>query len=656
MRLYIYKIFIILILGAYMQANSLKSESSSYLRAHSTNPVNWYAWNTTSLSKAKKENKLIFLSIGYSTCHWCHVMEEESFENKTLAKKLNKDYISIKIDREEMPDLDSYYQKIYQAFNGTGGGWPLSIIMTPDQVPIFAGTYIPLKAKYGQIGLQKLLDIFANQYKNNPKKIQESIKSIQKIQARLNPKLKSGKLHFEPIARFVSNVKSSYDTKHQGIGQAPKFPHASMLNTLLNIYQLKENNTSLTIAKGMLTKISHSGIHDLIEGGFYRYSVDIDFKIPHFEKMLYTNAELLSAYTKLYNITQNSYYKNIATDIVSQFRDNFFKHGLLYSASDADSKDSKGNLHEGYYHTYTYDEAYTALLKSGFSKSDIPSILAHFDITIDGNFENRLSNPHKTSTKTIQNEDQIISILKQLRQSKTYPFVDEKMQTSWNAMFITSLFDIDEQFAITLLENIIKDLYINDELYHYKVDGYKIKIKGYLEDYSFMIEALLKAYKYTLNKKYITLANTLYTKAKELFFDTQWYISQTQKINASSTDNAYKSAVAVMIQNILKLSLLNNDRKMHQEAVTMLSKLLDTVNRYPMSTPTLLDAILMQENLIIIKSNKQNLQNSPIKNIKYPYILIKSDENLDNFNICNHKICFANGDFDHIKKAIENEL
>ncbi|HIP62068.1 MAG TPA: thioredoxin domain-containing protein, partial [Sulfurovum sp.] len=505
-----------IILGAIMlastiNANDLKNEQSPYLLQHKDNPVSWVPWNKDTLELALKQDKLIFLSVGYSTCHWCHVMEEESFEDKEVAKVLNKDYISIKVDREEMPQLDSFYQSVYQTMNRRGGGWPLTIIMTADKKAFWSGTYIPKKNLIG------LLSEISNIYKNDRQKIIDSANELHEIANKTNTQdiqVIDSDLQ-KTINTFTKAVSNGFDSIHGGHGGAPKFPRATMLEAMLDLYSINGDKKLLEMTNFTLKAMAEGGIYDQIESGFYRYSVDAQWLIPHFEKMLYTQAELLSVYTKAYLITADKQYKTIINDLISFIDKKFTKDDLLYSASDADSMTEAGHKEEGYYFVFKYEDTHKYLAGKDYSLADTKDILEYFHITKNGNFEHEQTNPHIAKNQAIKNLQKVKKDLEELRAKKKYPFVDNKIQTSWNAMYISSLFGaakIDTQYgdrAIKLLNTLIDNMYINNTLYHQKLIGKKLKVKALFEDYAFLIDSLTEAYQYSYDKRYIVFASIL---------------------------------------------------------------------------------------------------------------------------------------------------
>ena len=643
--------------------NDLDNEESPYLQQHSANPVNWKAWNKSSLEKAKKENKLIFLSIGYSTCHWCHVMEEESFENEEVAKILNKHYISIKVDREEMPHLDKYYQDIHNILNNRSGGWPLNIILTPQNKSFFAATYIPLEDKYGIIGIKNLLKKIQEIYASDPKKVIQSANEIEKVLKNTNNK-QSSKVDLKDnlIEKFVKDIKENYDEDNHGIGMQPKFPHASSIITLLDIYNISKNEKAFSMASEMLKAMAQGGIYDQIEGGFYRYSVDEEWMIPHFEKMLYTNAELLSAYSKAYLLSKDDFYKNIVDEIISFVDTRFNNSFLLYSASDADSL-LHGKKEEGAYFVFDYKQTLKYLEELNYSKKEIESIFEYFNIREDGNFENNSNNPYISDDKTLNNLKKVKNDLKKLRSSNAYPFIDDKILTSWNAMYISSLFEagkIRDKYnkkAFKHLDNLIKNLYINDILYHQKLKKNTPKVKALFEDYSFLITALLKAYDYSLDKTYLNLANELNNELiKKFHKNEQWYMSDDEfQVNVSIYDSAYKSSFANALDNFLKLASLNDDLKLQDLVKNTLENNSLSLTRNITSSPWLLRTYLAYtQEYIILKAQNKMLINKTMPS--YPFLLKKSYK-AEQYLACKIGICFAyTKDFDEIILKINKEV
>ena len=628
--------------------NKLINEDSPYLQQHAHNPVNWFPWGNEAFSKALKENKLIFLSIGYSTCHWCHVMEEESFENEKVAQALNKDYISIKVDREEMPHIDKYYQDVYQLLNKRGGGWPLNIILTPEKKAFYAATYIPNVSKYGRMGITELLKKVSSMYESTPLEIVNSANQIHEALSEYKRAYKSEKkeLNLDLVDKFVKEVETSFDNENFGIGTQPKFPHASTLETLLDIFVVFDNKKALEMATKTLNAMAKGGIYDQIEGGFYRYSVDEKWMIPHFEKMLYTNAELLSVYAYAYRITGEPFYKDIVDDMVGFTQKRFEKDFLLYSASDADSQvgDEK---EEGAYFVFEYEQTNAFLIENGYDEKEILSILKYFNITKKGNFEHKQNNPYLTQNIKPKNLKRVKEVLLKLRSQKEYPFVDYKILTSWNALYISSLFEAGKisddyaSLAVSYLDNLVEKLYINDILYHQRLIHKQPKVKALFEDYSFLIGALLKAYNHTLDKKYLELSTKLIDEAKEKFYkNDNWYMSNDEFQNVAQVyDSSYKSALSNMIDNILKVSILNEDLDLYEVAKKSFESNSLILSKQTNGAAWLLRSYIgYKTGYINLKATKDMLKNRPLPN--YPFLVRKQNKE-ETYLACKIDVCFA---------------
>ena len=644
--------------------NKLINEDSPYLQQHANNPVNWHAWGKEAFKKAKNENKLIFLSIGYSTCHWCHVMEEESFENEEIAKILNKHYISIKVDREEMPHIDKYYQDVHALLNQRSGGWPLNVILTPNRKAFFAATYIPLSPRYGMIGIKELLNEIHERYTTNTKMaidIAKEVENILKEQQNIQ-EIKKQKLDLSLIDQFISEISSVFDHKYGGIGTQPKFPNTPSIINLLDIYTTTKDKKALNLATKMLDSMANGGIYDQIEGGFYRYSVDQAWQIPHFEKMLYTNAELLEAYSKAYKITKKKLYKDMVDGIISFTKERFEQNSLIYSASDADSL-INGKKEEGAYYVFSSDDVSDFLKSKGYSQKDIYETLEYFNISFEGNFENGLSNPYLSGNKKPNNIDQIKKELKELRSKKEYPFIDKKILTSWNAMYISSLFEADyinDEYGkdgLKLLNSLLNNLYIDDTLYHQRLINKKPKVKALLEDYTFLIDALIKAYDYSLEDRYLTLGKKFMNEAIDKFYkDEKWYLSDDEfKYPSDSFDSAYKSILSTMLDNLLKIATLSDNLDIQDIAIKTIENNSLVVSSRPSASAWFIRSYLAyKKQYVILKSNKENLLNKKL--INYPFILKKIDTS-DKYLACKIGVCFEySNDYNEIIKKIKKEI
>ena len=621
-------------------ANDLKNSKSPYLLQHKDNPVNWMEWGNKAFKKAKRENKLIFLSIGYSTCHWCHVMARESFSQKDVAKVLNKNYISIKVDRERRSDIDSYYQLGYRIVNGRGGGWPLSVILLPNRKPIYFATYMPKDILIETLNNVATMDrVELNRVGTN---IENAIKKRQ------NSKLPSAKIPHNLAKRALVGFKSIYDKKYKGFSHAPKFPQPSSIDALLNIYELTGNKEALNMATAILEAMAKGGIYDQIEGGFFRYSVDAKWEIPHFEKMLYTNAELISLYSKAYKITKKPLFAKVVKETISNIENRFNKNGLYYSASNADSKNEDGIEQEGYYFVYEYQKALDYLLKSGIDKKRAKAALKYFGIEQMGNFEGGdYSNP--TLNGKINNFSKERKLLLNLRETKEYPFIDKKINTSWNALYIKALFDagyIDKKFtkmAINRANNLLKLFYKNDKLYHQTLLPNKPTQNGLLEDYSFVANMLITAYETTLDSRYLTLFNKVVKKSVKLFYTNgSWYANSKGKMRVKSSleDSGYKSPSALMVENILLDIAIAGEYKLLNVVKNTLKSNAIYLKETPHYYATFLNSALMfKEGLYVVKGKKSGLLNLKFK-IRYPYIY-KEAQDYKDYQICGLQSCFA---------------
>ena len=628
-----------------VDANRLKHEDSPYLQQHAHNPVDWFPWADEAFSKAKKEDKLIFLSIGYSTCHWCHVMEKESFENDAVAKILNKDFVSIKVDREEYPHIDRHYQDIFALMNRRGGGWPLTIVMTPDRRVFFSGTYLPADDNYGRAGLKGMMKVLVDAYKTKKEEVLQSATSIEAAIARMGSVTANQKvtLDISVAKRFVQDIEANFDTTNKGIGGAPKFPHATTFDTLLDIYRLNGDKKAFGMSTETLMAMSRGGIYDQIEGGFYRYSVDEMWLIPHFEKMLYTNAELLSAYANAYALTQEPRFKIVVKEIVQNINERFLKEGMFFSASDADSDGE-----EGKYFVFGYQKSLKDLKSAGLGKD----ILDYYSIYPEGNFEHKQTNPYLSGMEAPVDLEKGKAVLRANREKKNYAFIDYKVQTSWNGMYLVGLFKaaryVDKFYATQALKSLdalIANLYHDNELYHQVIIGKKLKVKGYLEDYAFLISALLEAYQVEFEDKYLNLAKTLSDKAVSKFYKNgAWTMSDDAfKAKAEFYDSSYASALAIMIENLFKIAILSDNHKLHAFAndslESQLAALKATPSQYPSGLNTYLQSLL---SVVVVKSTKENLMKhrEALDKIQYPYLLLKPSEDT-NFLACKIDSCFA---------------
>jgi uncharacterized protein YyaL (SSP411 family) len=527
--------------------NRLINEKSPYLLQHAYNPVDWYPWGDEAFSKAKREDKPIFLSIGYSACHWCHVMEKESFEDETVAETLNNSFVSIKVDREERPDVDNVYMRVCQAFTG-GGGWPTSIFMTAEQKPFFAGTYFPqmkfLNLLYS-IGLYWVEDRAA--LLNQGERAADALINSQSFsQAPENA----------PIEAAVSSLRLSFDSEYGGFGYAPKFPTPHILYLLLK--------TAPDMAEKTLVQMYKGGIFDHIGFGFSRYSTDRYWLVPHFEKMLYDNALITTAYLMAFESTGKELYRTVAEKTLHYMqRELLSAEGGFFSSQDADSEGV-----EGKYYVFRPEEL-TQLL----GETDGLRFNEYFGITERGNFEGQnIPNLIKNS-KPDSSIDSLLPMVYEYRKSRTSLRTDNKILTSWNALALAAFADAyriigEQKYLNTALQTydfIERELTDGDTVYSGVTSGKRAGL-GLLDDYSFFIYSLIRLHQATLDDKYISRAQALLSKAISEFFDHEnggFFFSgnSNEKLifNPKETyDGALPSGNSVMAYNLSRLFVLTN--------------------------------------------------------------------------------------------------
>lgn len=635
-------------------ANHLKNEHSPYLQQHAHNPVDWYPWGEEAFKKAKKEHKPIFLSIGYSSCHWCHVMERESFENKQTAKILNEHFVSIKVDREERPDIDRHFQGVYQLINSRPGGWPASIFLTEELKPFYAATYIPPEPRYGMMSFESLLEAIVQKYHSEKELLVQKAEEILTFLSPKIDKIQATKLDESIMDRFLNQAKQLFDHQDGGFNQAPKFPQASILDLLLDLYVLTKDTEALSMSTASLLSMAKGGLYDRVEGGFCRYSTDNQWLVPHFEKMTYDNALLAEVYLKAYYITQNNFYRTIAFDTLDFMLKKMSQNGLFYSASDADTEGE-----EGKYFVYTYEEALKSFKKANIPSNEHAKLLALLHITKEGNFEGkniiRIEDPQNLN---ISFYGDAIEALKKRREKHTYPFIDKKVIVSWNAMMIKVLFKagrIDRRYlkvATDSLDRLLDSMYIHSQLFHSTLMDKKPKIHAFLEDYAFLGDALIEAYKSTLDERYLITATKLANNAIEKYYaQGKWKFSRGEfETNADIYDSSYPSSVSTMLSVLLGLSSLVDIVYKKFVFKTLELNSYD-VMRQPISAPKMSHmTIRYLKDDLIIKANKEILTTyiDKLDGIPYPFALFKNDLN-NGFMLCNSSSSFGHEDnFDQI--------
>jgi len=557
--------------------NALIDETSPYLLQHAHNPVNWYPWTKIALDKAISENKPIFLSIGYSSCHWCHVMEHESFENEDIAKIMNENFISIKVDREERPDLDDIYQKVCQMATGQGG-WPLSVFLTPDQKPFYVGTYFPVLNNYGRPGFGSILLQLAQAWKEKPDDVRKASDNFMQNLRGAETVTSPAKLEKTLLDEAAMNLFQIADNTYGGFGQAPKFPNAANLSFLLRYGKISKISKFSEFVFKTLNKMGRGGIFDQIGGGFHRYSTDAKWLVPHFEKMLYDNALLPIVYAEAYQISKNQFYLDII-DKTLEFvlREMTSSEGGFYSALDADSDGE-----EGKFYVWSKKEIISVLGKD----SDV--FCLYYDVTDGGNFEghNILNNSVAITTLAFHSgltEDAVRSLLKEsskklldFRSRRIRPGLDDKIITSWNALMISAFV---KGFRVTAntdylnaAENCIafieKNLLVGDSLFRTYKNG-KAKLSAYLEDYAYFINSLVDIFEIKPDVKYLKLAERLANYLVVHFWDeknSSFYFTADDHESLiirpkNNYDLSMPSGNSVAANSLLKLYHLTQNKK-----------------------------------------------------------------------------------------------
>ena len=512
-----------------MDKNSLINESSPYLLQHADNPVNWYGWNDEALKRAKDENKPIFLSVGYSACHWCHVMAHESFENEDVAEFMNENFINIKVDREERPDIDDIYQKVCQIATGQGG-WPLSIFLTPDQKPFYVGTYFPVLDSNGRPGFGSICRQLSQAWKEKPKDIEKSAEKFLGALSKSETVSVSSKLERTILDEAAMNLFQLGDPTYGGFGSAPKFPNAANISFLFRYAKLSGLGKFNEFALKTLKKMAKGGIFDQIGGGFSRYSTDARWLVPHFEKMLYDNALIPVNYAEAYQITQDPFYLNIMQKTLDfVLREMTLPDGGFYSAYDADSEGVEGKF-------YVWKKSEIQEILGG----DADLFCLYYDVTDGGNWEgnNILCNNLNASTVAFNfgvSEEDVHKILKscsekllKVRSHRVPPGLDDKVLVSWNSLMITAFakgyrVTNDVRYldaAKSCISFIERNLFVDDKLLRTYKNG-TVKINGYLEDYSYFVNALLDVFEIEPDPKYLKLSLKLGHHLVDHFWDSE---------------------------------------------------------------------------------------------------------------------------------------
>jgi len=578
--------------------NALINETSPYLLQHAHNPVNWHAWGDEALAKAHTENKPILLSIGYSACHWCHVMEHESFENEDIAQLMNENFINIKVDREERPDLDQIYMSAVQMMTGHGG-WPMTMFLTPEGVPFYGGTYFPPNDRYNMPGFPRVLLSVAEAYRSQPEQVATTASSMLGELRRVGLAEESRDLVSDEILdEAYRKIATNYDRAHGGFGSAPKFPPAMTLEFLLHIYYRSRIQEALEIVTTTCRQMAEGGMYDQLGGGFHRYSVDAKWLVPHFEKMLYDNALLSRLYLHVYQITKDDFARRVAEETLDYAaREMTDAHGGFYSSQDADSEGV-----EGKFFVWSRQELVDAL------GDDADLFGDYYDVTERGNFESYnilhvndpIENVAAKNKLSVEEARAKVANAKrklfELREQRVKPGRDEKVLTAWNGLMLTSFAegsaildrsdyaDVARANARFLLSNLQR----NGLLLRTYKDG-EAKLNGYLEDYACLIDGLISLYEATGEIEWIENATSLGEKMIEQFWDDEaggFFFtgnSHEQLIVRSKEwlDNATPSGNSIATLSLLRLSLLTGNDDFHRRATTVLQLMANGIRRYP---------------------------------------------------------------------------
>ena len=592
-------------------SNNLINETSPYLLQHAYNPVDWNPWNKQYLEKAKKENKLIIISIGYSSCHWCHVMEKESFEDSLVASIMNEKYISIKVDREERPDVDQVYMNAVQLMTGSGG-WPLNVVTLPDGRPIWGGTYFPKDQWIN--ALTQISDLYNKEperFINYADTLEKGIKSLDIITTNDNQELSS-----IDIDKHIGSLVNKIDKKNGGFSGAPKFMMPNNIHFLLRSAYQNNDKETLKLVNLTLEKMAYGGVYDQIGGGFSRYSTDEKWHIPHFEKMLYDNAQLISLYSDAYLITNNELYKNVVYETINfVLKELTNSNGGFYSSIDADSKSLDGKENEGAYYVWKEDELKKLLKDEFIVFSDYYNInkYGYWEddnyVLIKNKSDAAFAKAHNLSKEEVSKKiDAWKKILIKARDKRSRPNIDDKILTSWNGLMIDAFIDAyrvfkDKDFldvASSSAEFILKNMKKSDGgLYHSHKDG-KSKINGYLEDYATTIQAFLNLYENTLDEKWLNTSNDLIKYTYKNFFNAEtnmfYFTSKLDDKLISRTvefrDNVIPSSNSIMANNLFKLSHYFDNKKYLNSSQQMVNNIKDQIALYPSGFSNWMNLIL----------------------------------------------------------------
>ncbi len=542
--------------------NRLIHEKSPYLLQHADNPIYWYPWGEEAFAAARAENKPIFLSIGYSTCHWCHVLEKESFENQEVADLLNQGYISIKVDREENPDVDKFYMNIVQAMTG-GGGWPMTVVMTPDRIPFFGGTYFPRDQ------IIKILQALHSAWENQPEKIKSIGERVRRfVEASDDISAGTASLNEDIFKTFYKRMVSRFDRENGGFGRSPKFPPTMKLRVLLRIAHRTGSKKPLVMVESTLEHMARGGIYDHLGGGFHRYSTDRVWRVPHFEKMLYNQAALSLVYLEGFQLTHNKMFESVARGILDYvLKDMTGPEGGFYSAEDADSEGE-----EGIFYVWSNEE-----LKKLLTKDEYERVKKIYGVTLEGNFGElgeegkNIFYLQKEVSWDVKADPVVQSIHRKLlavRVKRVHPFKDDKILTAWNGLMLGSMAKAyqvlgDKKYLIAAQKaaGFIKNHLVQNEKLARRFRAGEVKHTAVLDDYAYLIQGLIALYEADFDERWIHWARRLQKKQDDLFWDAgagAYFFSEKSGNflpvrNKGFEDSERTNSNAVSALNLLKL-------------------------------------------------------------------------------------------------------
>jgi uncharacterized protein len=598
--------------GTPKYTNHLINETSPYLLQHSHNPVDWYAWNEEAFDRARREDKPILLSIGYRACHWCHVQMDESFENEAIAQLMNDNFINIKVDREERPDLDAIYMNAVQMMTGSGG-WPMTVFMTPEGKPFYGGTYFPPVDRYGMPGFPRVLISVAEAYRAQRDEIENSaegmVGELKRLDRVVAPKgAQEGELSYEIADHAATNLARTLDPVHGGFGNKPKFPPSMALEFLLRHYHRTKDAGALKAVELTLDKMARGGMYDQLGGGFHRYSVDEKWLVPHFEKMLYDNALLSRVYTDAFLATGNEFYKRVAVETLDYVaREMTDKEGGFYSTQDADSEGE-----EGKFFVWTPEEVATLL-----GEEDARLFNRYFDVSEVGNFEGHnilhvdediavIARLMKVSPERLAEViERGRKILFDAREKRVKPYRDEKILTAWNGLMTRSFAEASRAFdrkdyleiAIRNADFLLTKLRRDGRLLRTSKDG-ESKLNGYLEDYAYLVDGLLSLYEASFDQRWFEEARALAETMIAQFWDAEgaqsaqsahsggffFTSADHEKLITRSKDfydNAIPSGNSVAASALTRLALFTGEARYRKMAETILQLMKPAMMRAP---------------------------------------------------------------------------